>query len=130
MEFVRTCLKKHGQEYLKNYEVVNSPFKPKMTTEDIILLYRPDHSETLLNGLSTYEKLKEFLDMVVDSVTQEMSLELVNVAHQILEAYHNLKDETTSISDLLELSSNKSENLKNIKLLDLSYLNLDRSERL
>lgn len=88
-----------------------------------------------MNDLKTYDKLQEFLNIVTDTCSSEISIELVQISQQILEEFLNSEHKDNPYvesSTLLEIASSKSRRLQNINILNLKVLpeSSERSELL
>ena len=124
MEFVRTCIARRAPEHLPAFESEQDPFRPNLNTEDLVMLYELPESEAFMKSLSTYDKLKEFLDLAVVKLPNEAAMELVSIAQQMLHHYEKNQINIEGSSDLLELGADKASQLSGIKLINLNFIDL------
>jgi hypothetical protein len=137
MESVRIYLQKSDDSLLKRFPEGLYDLNTKMTCEELMMMTDSDMNEEskskLIVDLKVYDKLMDFLNIVVDSCPSEIAMELVHVSQQILEEFLNSEHKENAfveVSTLLELSSSKIRDLQGIKMLDLSITKAKTSPEL
>ena len=65
--------------------------------------------ENLLEKLMDYDKLEEFLNIIVNQVDTSMTTELLKITEKIIEKYDAIKIEEPTESEILKLASQVSD---------------------
>ena len=66
--------------------------------------------------------------MAVSKIPNEPAMELVSIAQQMLSHYESKKPEIEGISQLIELGKDKTSQLSGIRLINMSFIDLDEEK--
>ena len=66
--------------------------------------------------------------MAVSKLPNEPAMELVSIAQQMLSHYESKKPEIEGISQLIELGKDKTSQLSGIRLINMSFIDLDEEK--